>query len=354
MGSAYWEWQAPPDCPHRILVSREAWEALEAVFRVSGASQDPVGGLLLGSSTPAGNGMMIVVEAIVADPRPAVEAPDYAPSEELLASAREGTAGSCVGWFHTHPGEGIYFSESDQEVQRERFPGLSQVALVCDPLREEATFYYWASLGRLGPVTRPDAKGVFHPWKRHPPKLPRRPLESRPIAILVGTLLALAGLALGAHAVYPRLSMALEQRTPPQVSVEGQAFLVSFPEDNLYYQITRSGGRPQRPFTEKATDSVLRIPFSDFLARGLTGPNVLWYGDRPGSGRIDQVELPEVRLSGSPPRPGEWVFRAEGLTLVTEPLTPGAYWVVEEERLDAWSRRPNEGLPARRLEVYAP
>ena len=77
MGSAYWEWQAPPGCPHRILVSREAWEALEALFRVSGASQERVGGLLLGSTTPAGNGMMVVVEAIVSDTGAPSEEPDF-------------------------------------------------------------------------------------------------------------------------------------------------------------------------------------------------------------------------------------------------------------------------------------
>ncbi len=354
MGSAYWEWQAPPGCPHRILVSREAWEALEALFRVSGASQEPVGGLLLGSSTPAGNGMMVVVEAIASDTATRSEELDYAPSEELLASARALTGRSCVGWFHTHPGEGVYFSESDQEVQRERFPGLSQVALVCDPLREEATFFYWASLGRLGPMDRADVAGKFHPWKRQNPKLPRRPVESRPVALLVGTLLALGGLALGGYALYPRLTTALERRAPAQVAVSNEDFIVTFPEDNPYFQLTRASGHAQRPLSNQATGSVLRIPFSELAQRGLTGPTTLWYASRPTMAPLERVDLPEVRTSGSVPRPGEWIFRADGLTLAQGALTPGTYWIVEETRLETWSRHPNEGLPARRLEVRAP
>lgn len=354
MGSAYWEWQAPPGCPHRILVSREAWEALEALFRVSGASQERVGGLLLGSTTPAGNGMMVVVEAIAPDSQASPEAPDYAPSDALFASAGLSDRTECVGWYHTHPGEGVYFSESDQEVQRERFGELGQVALVCDPLREEASFFYWAGLGRLGPVDRGEVEGTFNPWKRPRPKLPRRPVESRPVALLVGTLLALTGLALGGYALTPRLTAALERRAPAQVSVSNQEFLVSFPEESPYYQITREGGRPRLPMTSQATGSQLRIPLADLTQQGLTGPLKLWYGPRPDVVPLSSVALPEVRTSGGWPRPGEWVFRADGLTLERGQLSPGSYWIVEEARLDTWSRHPNESLPARRLEVRAP
>jgi proteasome lid subunit RPN8/RPN11 len=39
-----------------------------------------------------------------------------------------------VGWYHTHPGFGVEFSEMDVFIQRNFFPGPSQVALVMDPL----------------------------------------------------------------------------------------------------------------------------------------------------------------------------------------------------------------------------
>src|SRR5579859_7376112 len=39
-----------------------------------------------------------------------------------------------VGWYHTHPGFGVEFSEMDLFIQRNFFPGPSHLALVTDPL----------------------------------------------------------------------------------------------------------------------------------------------------------------------------------------------------------------------------
>lgn len=39
-----------------------------------------------------------------------------------------------VGWYHTHPGFGVEFSEMDLFIQRNFFPGPCQIALVTDPL----------------------------------------------------------------------------------------------------------------------------------------------------------------------------------------------------------------------------
>jgi proteasome lid subunit RPN8/RPN11 len=39
-----------------------------------------------------------------------------------------------VGWYHTHPGFGVEFSEMDLFIQRNFFPGATQIALVTDPL----------------------------------------------------------------------------------------------------------------------------------------------------------------------------------------------------------------------------
>lgn len=44
---------------------------------------------------------------------------------------------SIVGWYHTHPGFGVEFSEMDLFVQRNFFPGNLQFALVMDPLNGE-------------------------------------------------------------------------------------------------------------------------------------------------------------------------------------------------------------------------
>jgi hypothetical protein len=39
-----------------------------------------------------------------------------------------------VGWYHSHPGFGVEFSEMDSFIHRNFFPGPTQVALVTDPL----------------------------------------------------------------------------------------------------------------------------------------------------------------------------------------------------------------------------
>ena len=39
-----------------------------------------------------------------------------------------------VGWYHTHPGFGVEFSEMDLFIQRNFFPDSAQIALVTDPL----------------------------------------------------------------------------------------------------------------------------------------------------------------------------------------------------------------------------
>jgi proteasome lid subunit RPN8/RPN11 len=42
-----------------------------------------------------------------------------------------------VGWYHTHPGHGIFLSEQDLFIHRNFFPGEATVAYVVDPVRHE-------------------------------------------------------------------------------------------------------------------------------------------------------------------------------------------------------------------------
>jgi len=51
-----------------------------------------------------------------------------------------------VGWYHTHPGFGIFLSEMDLFIHRNFFDLPYQVAYVFDPLRHEAGLFEW----RLG------------------------------------------------------------------------------------------------------------------------------------------------------------------------------------------------------------
>ncbi len=65
-----------------------------------------------------------------------------------------------VGWFHTHPDLGIFFSADDEIVQSTAFTMPWQVALVFDPVRREAHFFGWQNgrgesdsrSNRIGPL----------------------------------------------------------------------------------------------------------------------------------------------------------------------------------------------------------
>ncbi len=52
-----------------------------------------------------------------------------------------------VGWYHSHPGFGVEFSEMDQFVQQNFFPGPAQVAMVTDPLGGEVAVLVNTSRG---------------------------------------------------------------------------------------------------------------------------------------------------------------------------------------------------------------
>jgi proteasome lid subunit RPN8/RPN11 len=55
-----------------------------------------------------------------------------------------------IGWYHTHPGFGIFLSEMDLFIHNNFFDGLEQLALVYDPISGEEGVFVW----RAGLATR--------------------------------------------------------------------------------------------------------------------------------------------------------------------------------------------------------
>jgi len=56
-----------------------------------------------------------------------------------------------VGWFHTHPDLGVFYSSDDVVVHSAAFTQPWHVGLVVDPVREEAAFFGWVN-GALAPL----------------------------------------------------------------------------------------------------------------------------------------------------------------------------------------------------------
>jgi proteasome lid subunit RPN8/RPN11 len=57
-----------------------------------------------------------------------------------------------VGWYHSHPGHGIFLSGTDLNTQRLSFKQIWQIAVVYDPLRKEIGFFYGAEGKRIEPI----------------------------------------------------------------------------------------------------------------------------------------------------------------------------------------------------------
>jgi proteasome lid subunit RPN8/RPN11 len=104
-----------------------------------------------------------------------------------------------VGWYHSHPGFGIFLSEHDLAIHRDCFGGLSQIALVVDPHGRSEGVFAWRA-GELALLfERPTPDG----WEAAAPPLPGPAPELQPpaptarVPMLALVLAAVLGLGAG-------------------------------------------------------------------------------------------------------------------------------------------------------------
>jgi proteasome lid subunit RPN8/RPN11 len=62
-----------------------------------------------------------------------------------------------LGWYHTHPGYGVFLSGYDQFIQRSFYAGDHHVAIVIDPHSDEVGVFVWEQ----GEISRPYALVVY-------------------------------------------------------------------------------------------------------------------------------------------------------------------------------------------------
>jgi len=95
-----------------------------------------------------------------------------------------------VGWYHTHPGFGVEFSEMDLFIQRNFFSGDSQIAFVTDPLNGESAI-----------ITSLPEKGVTylpHYWVDGKQQTAVRPKGAVPEEAVAGAAVEGGGISSGA------------------------------------------------------------------------------------------------------------------------------------------------------------
>jgi proteasome lid subunit RPN8/RPN11 len=125
------------DVALRVAVERRAYADLIAHAKES--LEVEVCGVLAGTTCEDDEGVFVHVAAIIRG-----DAAGKASTHVTFTQAtwntihqtldREYPKLRIVGWYHTHPGFGVEFSEMDVFIQKNFFPGTAQLALVTDPL----------------------------------------------------------------------------------------------------------------------------------------------------------------------------------------------------------------------------
>jgi proteasome lid subunit RPN8/RPN11 len=129
-----------------LLVAVSA-AAAELVFRHLAAHDDEQGGLLLGEvyaedGDPARSRVVRVTQAV-----PSLDFSSNGVSLRMEsgvweeARGRRGPDELVVGWYHSHPGLGAFFSDTDRRTQRAFFPHAYSVGWVVDPVRRESAWF---------------------------------------------------------------------------------------------------------------------------------------------------------------------------------------------------------------------
>ncbi|HSI64660.1 MAG TPA: Mov34/MPN/PAD-1 family protein [Candidatus Saccharimonadia bacterium] len=159
------------DVPLRVSISRQGHAELSAHARES--LQAEVCGVLVGEVCRDDEGVFTDVQAIIRG-QAASEGSTHVTFTQATWNAihetmdRDHAGRSIVGWYHTHPGFGVEFSEMDLFIQKNFFSGEAQVALVTDPISGEVAVaanaadgggitylpYYWMD-GREQPARMP-------------------------------------------------------------------------------------------------------------------------------------------------------------------------------------------------------
>lgn len=121
----------------RIAIARDAYADLTAHAKDSLDAE--VCGVLVGNLCEDADGPFVSVEAIIRGAAARNASTHVTFTQETWtqihqAKERDHPTRQIVGWYHTHPGFGVEFSEMDLFVHRNFFSGAGQIAFVTDPL----------------------------------------------------------------------------------------------------------------------------------------------------------------------------------------------------------------------------
>ncbi|MBI3926621.1 MAG: Mov34/MPN/PAD-1 family protein [Armatimonadetes bacterium] len=128
------------DVPLRVVLDPGVMTELHAHARET--LEQEVGGVLAGDLCQDDHGPFVHIRALVRALHAKEGRTDLTFTQETWDSIhksmeKEHPKYQILGWYHTHPGYGVEFSDMDLFIQRNFFPAPTQLALVTDPLSGE-------------------------------------------------------------------------------------------------------------------------------------------------------------------------------------------------------------------------
>lgn len=127
----------PGGVPLRLLFDREAYA--EVVQHAKESLEAEICGVLVGAVNRDDAGLWVEVSAAIRGHAAARGASHVTFTQETInqihaEKERRFPAAAIVGWYHSHPGFGVEFSEMDTFIHRNFFNAPAQVALLTDPV----------------------------------------------------------------------------------------------------------------------------------------------------------------------------------------------------------------------------
>jgi proteasome lid subunit RPN8/RPN11 len=140
--------ESPPEVSHdfRVFISEAAFD--RAIEHGHADPEREVGGVLVGELSKDEGGAYIRVDATIdalhADEKTTELTFTHATWEHIHSEMDSKHQGKRIlGWYHTHPGFGIFLSDRDQFIQKSFFNLPYQIALVYDPKSREHGVFVW-------------------------------------------------------------------------------------------------------------------------------------------------------------------------------------------------------------------
>jgi len=179
--------EAPAEGQPLVLMHQTA--ILQVIAHSRSNTDYELGGALLGHVYRYKKGIVVEVKAAL----PAASA-DHGPvhftfTADAWSKLHQDRAAhysnlDIIGWFHTHPDLGVFYSSDDVVVHSAAFTLPWHVGLVVDPVREEAAYFGWVA-GSLTPLAGfyelPERQpNTLVPWRYVRTSVWDRPYEMQP------------------------------------------------------------------------------------------------------------------------------------------------------------------------------